>query len=82
MSRLTRDRTAGPISRDEILRDERGHGNIHFPCPADLEQDKQPYPVDPYSAICDGHTKGYTWNLEFSKSGATKVHYLVLFNIT
>jgi hypothetical protein len=26
------------------------------PSSADHEQDWQPYPVDPYSAICDGHT--------------------------
>ena len=39
MSRLTRDRTAEPLSRDQILRRERGQGNIHFPCPADHDQD-------------------------------------------
>ena len=49
MSRLTRDGTAGPVSRDQILRRERGHGNINFPCSADREQDWQPHPVDPYS---------------------------------
>ena len=43
-------------SRDQILRHARGQGNINFPCSADHEQDWQPYPVDPYSAICDGHT--------------------------
>ena len=32
MSRLTRDGTAEPDSRDQILRRERGQGNIHFPC--------------------------------------------------
>ena len=31
MSRLTRDGTAEPVSRDQILRRERGQGNIHFP---------------------------------------------------
>ena len=52
MSRLTRDGTAEPVSRDQILRHARGQGNIHFPCSADHEQDWQPYyPVDPYSAI-------------------------------
>ena len=56
MSRLTRDGTAEPVSRDQILRHARGQGNIHFPCSADHEQDWQPYPVDPYSAICDYHT--------------------------
>ena len=49
MSRLTRDGTAEPVSRDQILRRERGQGNIHFPCSADHVQDWQPYPVDPYS---------------------------------
>ena len=53
MSRLTRDGTAEPVSRDQILRHARGQGNINFPCSADHEQDWQPYPVDPYSAICD-----------------------------
>ena len=57
MSRLTRDGTAEPVWRDQILRHVRGQGNIHFPSSADHEQDWQPYPVDPYSAIiCDDHT--------------------------
>ena len=56
MSKLTRDGTAEPVSRDQILRHARGQGNINFPCSADHEQDWQPYPVDPYSAICDDHT--------------------------
>ena len=51
MSRLTRDGTAEPVSRDQILRRERGQGNIRFPCSADHEQDWQPYPVDPYSCM-------------------------------
>ena len=32
MSRLTRYGTAEPVSRDQILRRERGQGSIHFPC--------------------------------------------------
>ena len=51
MSRLTRDGTVETVSRDQILRRERGRGNFHFPCSADHEQDWQPYPVDPYP--CD-----------------------------
>ena len=47
MSRLTRDRTAEPVSRDQILRHARGQGTILFPCSADHEQDWRPYPVDP-----------------------------------
>ena len=62
MSRLTRDGTAEPVSRDQILRRERGQGNIHCSCSADHEQDWQPYPVDPYSAICDDHTYIHTVN--------------------
>ena len=54
MRRLTRDGTAEPVSRDQILRREHGQRNIHFPCSADHEQDWQLYPVDPYSCyICD-----------------------------
>ena len=49
MSRLTRDGIAEPVSRDQILRRERGQGNIYSPCSADHEQDWQPYPVDLYS---------------------------------
>ena len=56
MSRLTRDGTAEPVSRDQILRHVWGQGSIPFPCSADHEQDWQPYPVEPYSTICDGHT--------------------------
>ena len=56
MSRLTRDETTELVLRDQILRNVRGQGNIHFPCSADHEQDWQPYPVDPYSAICNDHT--------------------------
>ena len=56
MSGLTRDGTAEPVSRSQILRRVRGRGNIHLPCSADHEQDWQSYPVDPYSAICDDDT--------------------------
>ena len=58
MNRLTRDGTAEPVSRDQFLRHARGQqGNVHFPCSADHEQDWQPYPVDPHSAICDDRNK-------------------------
>ena len=56
MSRLTRDRSAEPVSRDQILRHERGQGNIHFSCSADDVQDWQPYPVDSYSCYMYDHT--------------------------
>ena len=55
MSRQTQDGTvtAGPVPRDQILRRERGQGNIHFRCSADHGQDWQPHPVDHSLAICD-----------------------------
>ena len=68
MSRLTRDGAAEPVSRNQILRCERGQGSIVFPCSADHGQDWQPHPVDPYSCyLCDhtyiameGHTRKST----------------------
>ena len=55
MSRLTRDGMTEPVSRDQILRRERGQGNISFSCSADHEQDWQPYPVGSYPCY-DDHT--------------------------
>ena len=56
-----RIRLARPNSQ---AREQRGQGNINFPCSADHEQDWQPYPVDPYSCyllyMCD-HTYIYTY---------------------
>ena len=59
ISRLARDGTAEPVSRDQILRHARGQGNTNLTCSADHEQDWQPYPVDTYSGICDDHTHTY-----------------------
>ena len=56
MSRLTPDGMAVPVLRGQILRRERGQGINHFPCSADHEQDWQPYPVDPYSAVSHERT--------------------------
>ena len=53
MSRLMRDGTAEPVSRDQIFKHERWQENIYFPCSADHEQDWQPYSVDPYSIVRD-----------------------------
>ena len=38
VGRLTRDGTAKSVSRDQILRRERGQ-DFHFPCSADHEED-------------------------------------------
>ena len=56
MSRLTRDGTAQPVSRDQNLRREREQGNVYFLCSAEHEQDWQPYPVNLSLAVCDDHT--------------------------
>ena len=49
MSRLTQGGTVEPVSRDQILRRERGQGNIHVSCSADHVQDWQHYyPADLY----------------------------------
>ena len=52
---MTRDGTAEPVSRDQILRRKRGQGNTSFPCSADHEKIWQPCMVDPYSAISVDH---------------------------
>ena len=56
MNRLTRDGTAGLVSQDQILRRERGQGNIIFSSSADGVQDWQPYSVDSYSCYMCDHT--------------------------
>ena len=65
MSRLTRDGTAEPNSRDQTLRRERGTGKILFSCSADHEQDWQPYPVDAQSAKTDDHKHTHTHTHEW-----------------
>ena len=57
MSRLTRDGTVVPVSRDKILSRKRGQENIYFTCSSvNHEQDWQSYPVGQCSAVCDEHT--------------------------
>ena len=45
MSKLTRDGTAEPVSRDQILRRERTSNNSFSLLAADHEKDWQPCPV-------------------------------------
>ena len=70
MSRLTRDGTVEPVSRDQILRRERGYDREIFNFPVQLTtQEWQPYLVDPYSclAVCDTiHTDAGTFNMPTS----------------
>ena len=74
-SRLARDRTVEPVSRGQILRRERGQGNIHFSCSADHEQDWQPYPVDPYSCYSDPYS--YMYGHTYSKSMRLPILHVV-----
>ena len=73
MSRLTRDGTAESGSRDQVLRRERGQGNMNFLCSADHEQDWQPYPVDPHSCYNTCVTI-HTW--------VSQDHFIVVLIIT
>ena len=61
MSRLTRDGTTEPVSRDQILRHARGQGNIIFPVQLATSRIGNLNPVDPYSAICYDHTYIHTY---------------------
>ena len=40
----------GYSAADIMVHSERGQVNVNFPCSADHEQDRQPYPVDPFAA--------------------------------
>ena len=74
MSRLTRDGTAEPVSRDQILRQLRRQGKKAIsPFLADHEQDWQPYPVDPYSAISDDHTYIHTYHYTYIHTSRRRV---------
>ena len=71
MSKLTRDGTAEPVSRDQILRRERGQRIIHFLCSAaDHEQDWQPCPVvrviHPNNIVLPTHTAVVTHTYIYS----------------
>ena len=56
MSGLTRDGTAEPVSRDQILRRNREQEKIIFPVQLTTGRIGEPYPVDPYSAESPDHT--------------------------
>ena len=62
MSRLTRDGTRLNPARETKFSGTYGDRGIFlFPWSADHEQDWQPCPVDPYSAICDDHAYIHTY---------------------
>ena len=69
VSRLTRDRTAETVSRDQILRHERGQGNIRFPCSDHVLRDRNPgfleSEIGPFS---DFKRKSYLMDLKSAHS--------------
>ena len=56
MSRLTRDGTAEPVSRDQILRRERGQVNVFFPVQLITSRIGNHTRLIVTLAICDDHT--------------------------
>ena len=52
-----------------------GTGEYYFPCSADHEQDWQPYPVDPYSAMCDDHTYVHTYGSDLGSFHSHRVRH-------
>ena len=80
MSRLTRDGTAEPVSRDQFLgREERGQGNVHFPCSPDHVQDWQPsYPSNLYYCYMYDHTVQCSMALKVTKRSCTLLYGLGL----
>ena len=67
MSRLTRDGTAEPVSRDQIVRHERGQGNTIFPIQLTTCRTGNLTPVDPYSCYMCDHTRGWLEEAEAAK---------------
>ena len=56
---FSRNRRRRPHSSDTLCIahvNNRDRKYINFSCSDDHEQDWQPYPLDPYSSMCDDHT--------------------------
>ena len=58
MSRLTRDGTTEPVSRDHVFRRERGQEIFIFLVQLAPSRIGKLYPVDPYSCYMCDHTTG------------------------
>ena len=68
MSRLTRDGTAEPVPRDQILRREREQGNIHFPVQRTTCRVGNLSRLIHTVAICDDHIYIHTYDRWFCLS--------------
>ena len=90
MSRLTRDEIdcrTRLATRNSQARARTG--NLNFPCSADLEQDWQPYPVDPYSCyMCDHHIGEkptvilYTYINRYAGTPESHLNVMTFFSMT
>ena len=75
MSRLMRDGAGEPVSQDQILRRERGQGNIHFSCSADHVQGWQPYLtrlIHTLTLCATIHTYTHSWVPHYGSGVGTK----------
>ena len=80
MSRLTRDGTAKPVSRNQILRRKRSQGNVIFTYSADHEQDWQPYKIDYAMTIhtCNVRYRKYQRQYSIPMDSFLKVTLLIV----
>ena len=69
MSRLTRDGTTEPVSRDQILRRERGQRNTNYPCSADHEQVGHLTRLIITLTQCDDHIHTYSRPVQRLRGG-------------
>ena len=81
MRTMAQEGTTEPISEDQILRRERGQGNIHFPCPADQE-DWQTYPVDIYYYPIDDDQTYITCSITVGFSPTLSYNYVGTSNMS
>ena len=65
MSRLTRDVTAEPVLRGQIIRPNGDREMLIFPVQLTTSRIWQPYPADPYSAISDDYLFIYHFLLAY-----------------
>ena len=84
MSRLTRDGTVEPVSRDQILRRERGQGNNNFPCSADHVQDYNLHVVHTLAIcvdkLCDTYQGGVPTNIKTADQTSVFVDVPLIFS--
>ena len=74
VSRLTRDGTAEPVSRDQIFRHARGQGNIIFPVQLTTSRIGNLTRLIHTLAICDDHTYIHTYPVIYVVANPVRGH--------